>query len=378
MTDHASLARITFIVPFVHMSGGIRVVFEHARELKRRGHTVTIACPDSHPAPARGLGRLRAGGIGAYRRYASFRRIDPVSFFGLRDDVVRYANPRDPSQIPDGDVVIATAWITAHWLAKYPRRLGHQAYLIQDYENWDAGTSELVDATWRLPITKLAVSTWLRELGRARFGVDVHGPILNGVDFELFSPLPQVPRTQPAGSLTVGLQYHPAPRKGMEYGLDALAHVIQRNPQIRVVMFGHSFRPRGVPFPFTYVRNPRQRQLADLYRHMNIFVSPSVQEGWGLPATEAMASRRAVVATESSAVSDYAIPGETALVVPPRRADLLAEEIVALVEDPERLRMLRAAGQRHIQSFTWPRATSNLLEALAAATSTARSVEVVR
>ena len=75
---------------------------------------------------------------------------------------------------------------------------------------------------------------------------------------------------------------------------------------------------------------------------------------------EAMACKCAVVATAVGGIPDYAVAGETALVSPPRSPELLAENIIRLVEDEKLLGCLSEAGYDHIREFTWEKSTEEL------------------
>src|SRR5262245_28463477 len=87
--------------------------------------------------------------------------------------------------VPDADATIATYWRTAEAQAQYGRRKGVPVYFIQGYEIW-GGRREDVEATYRGPAIKFAVSSWLKRLLRDRFGQDPVGPMVQGVNFEQF------------------------------------------------------------------------------------------------------------------------------------------------------------------------------------------------
>src|SRR5437773_6196523 len=78
---------------------------------------------------------------------------------------------------------------------------------------------------------------------------------------------------------------------------------------------------------------------------------------------EAMACRCAVVTTNVG-TEDYLVPGETALVVPPRDAEAIADAILTLLDDRRRLQAVAEAGHRHIRTFTWERAVLGFERAL--------------
>src|SRR5262249_16348675 len=75
-------------------------------------------------------------------------------------------------------------------------------------------------------------------------------------------------------------------------------------------------------------------------------VVPSLGEGFGLVALEAMERGRAVVASGVGGLLDLVADGETGLLVPPAGAVALAEAIVALARDPDRAARMGAEGRR--------------------------------
>ena len=82
---------------------------------------------------------------------------------------------------------------------------------------WAVGEArvDLVDATWKLPLERIVIASWLRELAQEKFGVHAHGPVPNGVDLEIFHPRGRHDSDRP----TVGMLYELQAWKGFEEGL---------------------------------------------------------------------------------------------------------------------------------------------------------------
>ncbi|MBI4051317.1 MAG: glycosyltransferase family 4 protein [Elusimicrobia bacterium] len=76
---------------------------------------------------------------------------------------------------------------------------------------------------------------------------------------------------------------------------------------------------------------------------------PSVREGFPFLLLEAMASEKPVVATAIDGIKEAVLPGETALLVPPRDPDALAAGILKVLEDPEFSRQLGKRGRQHLE-----------------------------
>ena len=151
--------------------------------------------------------------------------------------------------------------------------------------------------------------------------------------------------------------YHEADWKGTRDGLDALHQVHKSVPETKVILFGVPKTPKGLPPWVQYYCRPRQEVLCDLYNSASIFVSPSWAEGWPLPPAEAMMCGAALVATDIGGHREYAIHGKTALLSPAKHPRELAENILRLIRTPSLRIELANSGYKHIQQFTWDRAT---------------------
>ncbi len=94
-----------------------------------------------------------------------------------------------------------------------------------------------------------------------------------------------------------------------------------------------------------------------------IVVAPSLYEGFGLPAAEAMACGAAVIATTAGAFPEFIEDGRTGILVPPGGPGALAAAIRSLLTDPERCARMGAAASEHIRTnFTWERTAKITLD----------------
>lgn len=147
--------------------------------------------------------------------------------------------------------------------------------------------------------------------------------------------------------------------KGMEDGFKAFFAAKERYPDIQLVLFGE---PKGgdVPNSTEFHVFPHSDRLRQIYNSLDIFVMPSHWEGFGNAPMEAMACGAACVVTNVGGVPDYTIPGETTIVVPPKRPDKLSEGILALLKDEAKREQIAMAGYQYIQSFTWEKSINQL------------------
>lgn len=182
--------------------------------------------------------------------------------------------------------------------------------------------------------------------------------IHDGVDTRVFRPLEAAKR--PRSVLFVGNSDDR--NKGARYLLEA-ARILQD----RGVEFHLTFKDRldaemaprliaelGIGGRVTFLGRLPVEELARLYNEHELLVSPSLYEGFGLPAAEAMACGTPVVATTAGAFPEVIADGETGMLVPPADARALADAIEGLLADGERRRAMGAAGVARIErQFSW-------------------------
>ena len=343
--------RITFLLPGggADPVGGFKVVYEYAGGLAERGHDVSVV----HPAR---LGNVSSPwqGVRAAGRYVRGRITGgyrPNRWFRLDPRVRTTWTPSlDAVHIPEGDVIVATAWQTAELVAELPESRGRKLYLIQHLEDW-SGQRDRVLATWKLPFTKIVIARWLQSIAEGLGERSVYIP--NALDFAAFGMDVHPRNRSPRSILMMG---HPYPWKGTAEGLAAAGVLREEFPELQLTLFGAAPRPGGHPGWATYIRRPPQEELRALYNHAAVFIAPSRSEGWDLPASESMMCGAALAATDIGGHREYAVHEKTALLSPSERSDLLAANVRRLLEDEDLRIRIALAGRDHIGQFTWDRA----------------------
>jgi glycosyltransferase involved in cell wall biosynthesis len=96
-----------------------------------------------------------------------------------------------------------------------------------------------------------------------------------------------------------------------------------------------------------------------LYNGADLFVYPSLYEGFGLPPIEAMACGTPVIVANTSSLPE--VVGKAALLVNPHDTLKLAETIWQVLNDPELAASLTTKGLQHCQKYTW---TANAVQIL--------------
>jgi glycosyltransferase involved in cell wall biosynthesis len=98
----------------------------------------------------------------------------------------------------------------------------------------------------------------------------------------------------------------------------------------------------------------KPEQLAGLYRAATALVVPSIDEGLGLVAVEALLCETPVVAFRSGGLTDVIQDGRTGVLVPPGDSEALAAALDSVIDEPERARTLGAAGRLYALSTFAP------------------------
>ena len=104
-----------------------------------------------------------------------------------------------------------------------------------------------------------------------------------------------------------------------------------------------------------------QMDVEPLLSRWDIFAMPSLEEGFGIAALEAMAAGLPVVATAVGGVPELVEHGRTGLLVPPADEPALAEAFRALLRNPEQRRLMAIAGlNRAAEQFSMDRMVSQV------------------
>ena len=181
--------------------------------------------------------------------------------------------------------------------------------------------------------------------------------IYNGIDTDIFSPSPKVNRLE--NRLLVVISRDTAV-KGLKYMLEALAVLRQKHNLALTVVAKETDNDTtqklisnlGIKDYVKFIDEIDTAELIKQYRLASITVIPSIYEGFGLPAAEAMACGTPVVSTTAGALPE--IIGDAGILVSPADTKALAEAISALVASPDKRKHLSEMGRKRIvQMFNW-------------------------
>ena len=343
------MARLNFVLPSLPTKpvGGVKIMFQFANLLAAKGHRVTILYSVRRP--------FKTPRTPVWLRYLIYKmRGTDITWFDLDKSIVQKIVPGITNRyVPDADATLCTWWQMAYAINELGASKGNKCNLIQDYEIW-TGQEDKVHQSYSLPLRHCVIARYLQDIVEKHSG---KRPPLTplAIDTGHFR-MTINPEDRTA---SVIMLYSQEPRKGSEFGIQALEQVKQIFPHLKVTLFSVYPRPDSVPAWMDFYTRPTN--LPELYNGNSIFFSPSLGEGWALPPAESMACGCAVVCTDIGGHRDYAMNGVTAMLVQPKNVDDMAANICRLIENNELRLKLSHEGHKLITTeFTWPRSVEKL------------------
>ncbi len=193
--------------------------------------------------------------------------------------------------------------------------------------------------------------------------------VFNGVDVDFFGNNGHVSR-EPNRLIMVSSGN--GRTKGLRYLLEAVRQLRDEargrdETRLRLTVVGNDdpeaeparlTREFGVDDIVTLTGRIERQELADLYSTSEIAVVPSLHEGFGFPAAEAMSSRLPVVSTTAGALPEVVgDDGDAGLLIPPADPGALAAALRQLLNDePLRRGMGERGRKRVVDNFSWRQA----------------------
>lgn len=191
--------------------------------------------------------------------------------------------------------------------------------------------------------------------------------VYNGIDTEAFCPHPEIQRVPKRIIATASADM---PLKGLDYLLSAVGQLRKRHDDLELMVVGtpkpggHTekmIEGLGLRSTVSFVNNLTTQQLAGLYAQATLAVVPSLYEGFGLPAGEAMSCGIPVISSDGGALPE--IVGDAGVIVPAGNAQALEKAIGELLQNPEKREEIGKRGrQRILERFSWDVAAQEMTQ----------------
>lgn len=162
-------------------------------------------------------------------------------------------------------------------------------------------------------------------------------------------------------ALVIGSVCRLVEQKGLRYGLRGFAHVADRVPDAHYVIAGEGplraaldaeVRALGLPDRVHFLG--WRSDAHAVFAALDVFLAPSLWEGFGLVFLEAMALGVPIISTQVSAIPEVVIDGDTGWLVPPRDADAIAAALLHALTDADARRARGAQGRRRLETTFTP------------------------
>ncbi len=181
--------------------------------------------------------------------------------------------------------------------------------------------------------------------------------IYDGVDTSVFNNTSKNGRS---GDRLLVINSGDIPLKGLKYLLEAVA-ALKTDRKIHLTIVGKQVKngyteglvnSLGIGDCVVHKGQVDTDELVRQYSEATMLVVPSVYEGFGLPAAEAMCCRTPVISTTAGALPE--IVGDAGILVPPADTKALVDSISALLDNPQRRQQLGEMGFRRVTGmFDW-------------------------
>jgi glycosyltransferase involved in cell wall biosynthesis len=211
----------------------------------------------------------------------------------------------------------------------------------------------------------LSTSRYNAAQVKAHYGREVQ-VVHNGVDVDRFKPLPREPQLRQRLGLPNRARVVASVGRLVGWkGLRVILALLPQLPQdVHFLVLGDGpeeaglraqAQALGVAPRVHFGGRIAHDQLAQVLAEADILVQPSLgEESFGITLVEAMACALPVLASRQGGMTEIVLPGVTGELLPPGAVESWREAIAQLLQQPERMRALGAAGRmRVVAEFTW-------------------------
>jgi len=344
--------KINFTLFGAKLTGGTFNIIEPAQRLAERGHNVSVTTignkddlswfPKERQIKFKKIFTPISGKFlyKVYRRVLRGTILHPFPDIEIKDLI---------NSMPECDINIATAVPTA--FAVYRSGRGRGFYYAQHYDSL-FGKNELenriYDESYFLPLEKITVSSWLKDIIKEKLGVETKSVITAGIDNKVFYPREKKNKKIRIISLGRKVDW-----KGFSELQEAMKNLFKKRNDFEWIVFSSRDTPESTPeAPFTLVKSPYGKELAELYASCDIVVNPSWHEGFAQPALEAMASGCAVITTKIGA-EDFIQPNINCLLIESKNSNQIENALKKLLDDISLRQRIAENGHTTSKEFYW-------------------------
>ena len=244
---------------------------------------------------------------------------------------------------------VATAWGTAYKVANFAATK-IRCYFIQDFEPWFSPKgSEYVFAenTYRLGLIGITAGDWLREKVTSEYGMQAYAV---GFSYERETYFPVERKADEPRRKVFFFARPETERRGFEYGMLTLSVLVQRRPDIEVILAGSNLEGYVIPFKHRNVGVVDPKDLGKLYRECDVALVFSLTNLSLLPL-ELMACGIPVVSNRAP-WTEWLLSDDVCRLVP-METESIGSAIEQLLDDDDCWEAMRKAGIAKANATSW-------------------------
>ena len=241
-------------------------------------------------------------------------------------------------------------------VAEYKEYTGKVGGILKPLINWSLKNADMVHV----------VSTYLRDRVE-KLGAKNTILIPDGVDLSMFKQMNKEKLREKYGysreeNIVISTS-RLSPKNGMDCLIKTIPNILDKFSNVRLVLVGEGTQRKELERLIKKLKIGDKVHLVGYVPHIKIteylnladvFVRPSVVEGFGISFIEAMACKLPVIGSNVGSIPDIIEDGKNGFMVNPDGVDALSEKIKILLEDGELRKKFAEEGYKTVQEkFTW-------------------------
>jgi len=163
----------------------------------------------------------------------------------------------------------------------------------------------------------------------------------NGIDYQKFYKTANAKFFSNKNPLIIGTVCRLEKQKGIRYLLLAMNSILAKFPNVQLEIVGDGSllekleelsENLGISNSVKFFG--KFADVIPFYKRMDIFILPSIYEGFGIVLLEAMAAGVPVIATNVDGITEVVIDGESGILIPPKNPEVIADAVFKIIENP--------------------------------------------
>ena len=280
----------------------------------------------------------------------------------------RYFSVPSAINMPDADCLIVMQEYLIPHLLYLPECKGKIIGSIHlDYGDGIRDSSRIMKDWWSFVVSldrRLNVPLWVTSRGTKKtcdkLGIKLGKIIYNGIDTDKFA---DGKRRGKLDQLRIMLYCDPKPQKGLSFGCAVIKRLKQTltNDNVVFCSLGNISIEQSKLFDIN-LGYLKENEYIRAYQETDIFIFPSLYEGFPAPPLDAMACGCALATTCVQGVEEYGVHRENCMIAEPNDLESMVNNIRTLIEDLDLRDSIRENGLLTAKKFSWENSANELVD----------------